>query len=205
MYSFVCLFGLGLIVYFYTLIWDVPLPFLIFLLPCITSQVRLPWCAPDPVPWPPLSVRSYCSPQRQSLRLCQQSLPWHASAWSSPVAHPGALPARRAQKSRSLRLAGLSKYAHCLADCKQALLPHVPGIHRCFFLTISRPCTASFLTPFSARFPCPCSPTFLYVSPRSQRQHQLYVWCSPAVCLAGSPLHGWSMCGCEGKLERALA
>lgn len=46
----------------------------------VQPQVCLLWCTSDPVPWPPLSVRIYCSPptQRQSLHLCQQSLllPW---------------------------------------------------------------------------------------------------------------------------------
>lgn len=41
-------------------------------------------------------------PQRWSLHLCQQSLPWHASAQSSPIASPLALPAQGTQKSGSL-------------------------------------------------------------------------------------------------------
>ena len=100
--------------------------------------------------------------------MCQQSLPWHASARSSLVAPPLALPAQDAQKSRSLRPVGLSQYARCLASCNWALLPHIPGIHRCFFLTISSSCTASFLIPFSASFLCLCSPTFLYLDTQAQ-------------------------------------
>jgi len=70
-----------------------------------------------------------------------------------------------------------------------------------FSLTISSPCTASCLTPFSTSFLCLCSPTFLYLHKQAQETKGNTSCGSDAVlpCLLARPCMGEACVGVKGN------
>lgn len=149
----ICLFGLGLIVYFYILIWDVPLPFVISFLPCTTSQVHLLWCALDPTPWPPLRCKKLLFPPKgnpcvRASKACLGTLrlgpvPLLLPGPTSPSCPEGQL------SSGALPVCSPPGryYPTSLASI---------GVSFSLFPAPAQP-------PFSTSFLCRCSPTFLYL------------------------------------------